>query len=402
MRKILFTGIVMVFSLVQMSCAGKKYATDEPMDTSHVPAEYRALYSELAAKLNSLDKTLNSKWDGKKAAVKFGVELLVANSNRGEVLLTDRVFRATTLTLDRLQDLGVRSVAVSIQFPLLTRSFPRFIEYKDFYRRVAWEIRRRGFVFVVEIGTFFRETEFTKFKINYDDLTLDSFNAQLREMTDIIIKDLRPDYLTILTEPDTMQNNTGLNFTVKNFSATIRHVVRGLDSRGVNLGAGAGTWNQMDYFNSLAEIPQLNFIDIHIYPVQRDFVLDKVPRIAEIAAKNDKGVSFGETWLYKVSKQEYNRISPVKAFARDVFSFWQPLDILFIEVIARLSHHVDAEFCSFFWMKHLYAYMDYNSQTKTLRPQQLINKMDIIAGQHILHNSLSKTGDAFKSLINAK
>jgi hypothetical protein len=304
--------------------------------------------------------------------------------------------------LDRLQDLGVRSVAVSIQFPLLTRSFPRFIEYKDFYRRVAWEIRRRGFVFVVEIGTFFRETEFTKFKINYDDLTLDSFNAQLREMTDIIIKDLRPDYLTILTEPDTMQNNTGLNFTVKNFSATIRHVVRGLDSRGVNLGAGAGTWNQMDYFNSLAEIPQLNFIDIHIYPVQRDFVLDKVPRIAEIAAKNDKGVSFGETWLYKVSKQEYNRISPVKAFARDVFSFWQPLDILFIEVIARLSHHVDAEFCSFFWMKHLYAYMDYNSQTKTLRPQQLINKMDIIAGQHILHNSLSKTGDAFKSLINAK
>ena len=398
MRKLLFTGIVMVFSLVQMSCAGNKNATDEPIDTSHVPVEYRALYSELAAKLNSLDKTLNSQWDGKKAAVKFGVELLVANSNRGDVLLTDRVFRATTLTLNRLQDLGVRSVAVSIQFPLLTRSFPRFIEYKDYYRRVAREIRRRDFAFVVEIGTFFRETEFTKFKINYDNLTLDGFNAQLKEMTDIIIKELRPDYLTILTEPDTMQNNTGLDFTAKNFSATIRHVIRGLDPRGVKLGAGAGTWNQIEYFSTLAEIPQLNYIDIHIYPVQQDFVLDKVTRIADMATNRGKRISIGEAWLYKVFKHEFGRISPVKAFARDVYSFWEPLDSLFIEVIANLSHHVDVEFCAFFWMKHLYAYMDYDSQTRTLRPQQLINKMDIIAGQHILNNSLSKTGETFKSL----
>jgi hypothetical protein len=46
--------------------------------------------------------------------------------------------------------------------------------------------------------------------------------------------------------------------------------------------------------------------------------------------------------------------------------------------------------------------MEYNSQTKTLRPQQLINKMDVIAGRNILNNTLSKTGEKFKTLITAE
>ena len=402
MYKLLCAGIAVFISLVQMSCSSNINSQYDRADTAHVPGEYRALYGELSDKLSTLDKKLTSHWDGKKSGVKFGVELLVANANRGEVLLTDRVLRATILTLDRLQDLGVRSVAISIQFPMLTRSFPRFGEYKNFYRRVAREIRDRDLTFIVEIGTFFRESEFTKFKISYDRLTLDTFNSQLREMADIIIRDLQPDYLTILTEPDTMQNNTGLKFTVKNFSTTIRHVVRGLDPRGVKLGAGAGTWSSMAYFQALAEIPQLNYIDLHIYPIQRDFVWDRVKRINDTAAQGAKSVSIGEAWLYKVSNREFRDISHAEAFGRDVFSFWQPLDGLFLEVTAKLSHHVNAEFCSFFWMKHLYAYMDYNSQTRKLRPQQLMYKMDIFAGRRIVQNRPSKTGETFKSITIAR
>ncbi|UCG06306.1 MAG: hypothetical protein JSV83_20735 [Desulfobacterales bacterium] len=391
---------VLIFLLpVLLNCADTKIKPGAETDTNNVPARYRALYNELATKLSDLDKTITSQWNGKKADTKFAVELLVANSNRGDVLLTDRVFNATRITLDRLQDLGVRSVAVSIQFPMLTRSFPRFIEYKDFYRRVAWEIRRRGLDFIVEMGTFFQETEFTKFKVDYSNLKLTDFRAGLRQMAQIIIDELRPDYLTILTEPDTMKNNTGLNFTVKNFSTTIRHVVDGLEHRGVKLGAGAGTWDNIQYFTELTDIPQLDYIDMHIYPIQQDFAWDKVNKITQQARQRQKSVSIGEAWLYKVSQHEFGRMSPVKAFARDVFSFWQPLDSLFMEVMVNLSHHVDAEFCSFFWMKYLYGYMDYNLRTSTLRPQQLINKMDAIAGQNILDNTLSKTGEKFKTLI---
>jgi hypothetical protein len=218
-------------------------------------------------------------------------------------------------------------------------------------------------------------------------------------MAEIIIEDLRPDYLTIFTEPTTQSRNTGLNFSISNFAETIHHVVDGMPPKGVRLGAGAGTWEHFEYFTALMKIPQLDYIDMHIYPIQGELVLDKVIKIARQARRHQKDVSIGEAWLYKVSKKEFRTISWETAFGRDVYSFWQPLDSLFIEVMVNLSHHVEAEFCSFFWMKHLYGYMDYNSQTKTLRLQQKINKMNAIAGQHIINNTLSKTGEKFKTLI---
>ena len=221
-------------------------------------------------------------------------------------------------------------------------------------------------------------------------------------MVEIIIEDLRPDYLTIFTEPTTQSINTGLDFSVSNFTDSIHHVVDGLPPKGVRLGAGAGTWEQFEYFTALTKIPQLDYIDMHIYPIQGDLVLDSVVKIARHAKRYQKDVSIGETWLYKVSKKGFRTTSWETAFARDVYSFWQPLDSSFIEVMVNLSHQVGAEFCSFFWMKYLYGYMDYNSQTKTLRPQQLINKMDAISGQHILNNTLSKTGEKFKTLITAE
>lgn len=381
------------------SCAGLHGTTAARADPSSVPREYRALYGELAIKLDELIARIPSRWNGRRAGTAIGVELLVANSNRGEVLLTDRVFSATTLTLDRLQDLGVRSVALSIQFPILTSSYPRSADYCDFYRRVAREIRRRGLVLVVEMGTTFREPEFSKVTVNYSGLTMKSFNAQLRQMARRIVENLRPDYLTILNEPDTQANNTGLNFSVPNYETTIRHVAEGLEHGGAHLGAGAGTWSKMGYFSALVRIPELDYIDMHIYPVQGDFVIDRVIRVANMAQKQRKGVSIGEAWLYKVSGEELGRLSPVKAFARDVYSFWEPLDTRFVEVLVGLSHHVHAEFCSFFWMKYLYAYLDYNSTTKRLTPQQLINTMDLVAGRHIVSNSLSGTGEVFKMLI---
>jgi len=42
----------------------------------------------------------------------FGVELLVANSNRGETLLNERVLQEAALTLDRLKTIGVQCVSL--------------------------------------------------------------------------------------------------------------------------------------------------------------------------------------------------------------------------------------------------------------------------------------------------
>jgi hypothetical protein len=393
--------LAVVLSLILSSCARVQKGTTGEVHYVSVPEDYRALYHELATELGNLSKRIRYKGNGRKGETAFGVELLVANSNRGEILLTDRVFQATTLTLDRLKDLGTHSVALSIQYPTLTRSYPRSSEYTDFYKRVAREIRRRGYILIIEMGTTFREPEFSKMRVDYSGLTMKRFNAQLRDMAETIIKDLRPDHLTILSEPDTQARNTGLDFSVSNFATTIRYVAQGLQHPGVRLGAGAGTWNQMAYFTALAGIPQLDYIDLHIYPVQRDFVVDRAIKVANTARKHKKAVSIGEAWLYKVSERELGSISPVKAFARDVYSFWQPLDSLFVEIIFDLAHHLDAEFCSFFWMKYMYGYVNYDANTKTLRPQDLIKKADSVAGRHILNGTLSATGERFRTLVTS-
>ena len=372
---------------------------DQTSGKTRVPYRYRSLYNELDTKLDSLRSSVNAQWDGRKSDVNFGVELLVTNSNRGEVLLTDRVFKATRLTLDRLKDLGVQSVALSIQYPILTSAFPRAAEYRIFYKRVAREIRRMGFKLIVEIGTTFREPEFSKLKVNYRGLTMKRFRDELREMATVIVSDLQPDYLTLFTEPVTQSQNTGLDFTVKAFSATVGHVARNLKHNSVRLGAGAGTWDDMAYFKALVRIPELNYLDLHIYPIQRDFVMNRVMQVTAMAQRHNKSVSIGEAWLYKVSERELGKISPLKAFARDVYSFWQPLDILFLETVINLSHAIKADFSCFFWMKYFYGYLDYNPLTKNLTPQQRINAVDASAGRNILNNTLGNTGERFKTLI---
>ncbi|MGD9042512.1 MAG: hypothetical protein PVG06_02305 [Desulfobacterales bacterium] len=389
-----------MLALVLFACsAAPGSKADQTTDEARVPFRYRYLYNELYSKLDSLSSRINAGWDGRKSDVNFGVELLVANSNRGDVLLTDRVFQATRLTLDRLKDLGVQSVALSIQYPVLTSAFPRAAEYRIFYQRVAREIRRMGFKLIVEIGTTFREPEFSKLKVNYRGLTMERFRNELGEMAVVIATDLQPDYLTLFTEPVTQSQNTGLNFTVSAFGTTVGHVARRLNHHGVRLGAGAGTWDDMAYFKALARIPELDYLDLHIYPIQRDFVMDRVMQVKTMAKRHQKSVSIGEAWLYKVSERELGKISPVKVFARDVYSFWQPLDIMFLETVVNLSHRIQADFSSFFWMKYLYGYLDYNSLTKNLTPQQRINAADSIAGRNILNNTLGFTGEKFKTLI---
>jgi hypothetical protein len=381
-----------------VSCQGTRLPKEQSAYGSPVPSLYRGIYHELSTKLAELESAIpiHPKAEG---SCFLGVELLVANSNRGEVLLTDRVLGATLLTLDRLQDLGIQSIAVSIQYPILVNTFPRSAEYRYFYRQIAAEIRKRKIAFIIEVGTTFREPEFSKLKVDYSGLTLEQFKKELREMATFIIEDLKPDYLTLFTEPDTQSRNTGLDFTVSKFSAVVRHAASGLNQKEVRLGAGAGTWDNMDYFSALARIPELDYIDMHIYPVQLDFLLDKVTKVAKLSQSRGKGVSIGEAWLYKVSGRELGKISPVKAFARDVYSFWQPLDKQFLEIIVNLSRQVNAEFCSFFWMKYFYAYLDYSVKTKNLHPRQLIAAADAAAGRNILANTLNETGKTFKHII---
>lgn len=383
------------------ACAGSSTVTGREPEAGHVPLKYKKLYAEFESKLQELDREIVSKWNGKKADTAFGIELLVASSNRGEVLLTDRVFQSTVLTLDRVQDLGIQSIALTIQYPLVLDSYPRSGEYLNFYKKVSEEISRRGQKVIVKMSTLFKEPEFSKVKADYTGLTIDRFKKELLEMAAKIAKEVRPDYLVILSEPDTNARNIGLDLSSPNFAEIIQHVAHGLKPTGIRLGAGAGTWSHLRYFEQLADITELDYIDLHIYPIQGDLAVSKTLSVANLARKKNKGISIGEAWLYKVSSRELGRVSVTHlgAFARDVFSFWQPLDQKFLEMMVNLSHLIDAEFCSFFWMKYFYGYVEFGRRTRRLSDSELIQASEKAAAKEIVSGRMNKTGEKLRSLI---
>lgn len=386
---------------VLLVCESPQEINSQPIKASGVPSKYKALYSELDQKLQGIDRYLTKQWDGQKYPTAFSVELLAANSHRGEALLRDETFKANVMMLDRLHSLGVKGIMLGILYPVISPSFPRSAEYLEFYKRLASEIRQRGLKLIVETTSTFREPEFSDVKVDYSGLTIEKYKREKRHMIETIIKEMKPDYLTVDNEPLTQQRNTGLRFSVKSYTEMIQHLLRDLDRSGVRLGAGAGTWDHFDYFVSLAKDTSVDYIDLHIYPIQRDFLIDRIPRIESLARAHNKKLTVGEAWLYKAAESEFTGLeaSQPQVFARDVFDFWIPLDEKFLEVTAKLSHHSKLEFCSFFWMRYLYGYLEYNDTTKRMKPLQLFRQVNGVAYQNMLTDTLSQTGKTFQRLI---
>ncbi len=302
----------------------------------------------------------------------YATELLVANSNRGEALLRPQAWQGITATLDAYQHLGVRAVKVAIKYPILVSGFPRSSEYLAYYRRLGDELRRRNLKFLAQMTTTFREPAFGSLPVedHYTGLTWTRFTQEKRQMAETIIREIRPDFLTIENEPHTQQANTGMTFSVQSMTDLVQAVLAGLDRRRTLVGAGAGTWDDLAYMQNLARTP-VDYLDMHIYPINRDFVTDRAFRISDIAQRANKRLFLGEAWLYKARDGELGG-APVAAapalFARDAFSFWEPLDVEFVTVMARLSQTLGVEFANFFWARCFFGYIEYGEPTRGLPP----------------------------------
>jgi len=370
------------------------------------PVQYVDLYAGLDAKLKAIDGVVTARSTGGKHDVTFSAELLPANANIGEPLFREQTWPAVLLNLDRLQQLGVRGVKVAVKYPVLMPSFPRSADYLEFYRRVGQEVRRRNLKLLVQMTDGFRESAFSALPVEpyYAGLTWERYRREKRQMAETIIREIRPDYLTVQNEPGTQAHNTGLPMTVQNVTDLLEYVTRGLDKRGVLVGAGAGTWEDLAYAQSLARIGGLDYLDMHIYPITRDYVNDRAFRFAEVAQRAGKRVVIGEAWLYKASDQDLRAGNVAAApglFARDVFSFWEPLDAQFVTTVVKLSHAVKIDFTSFFWSRYFFGYADYSERTGRLSPGELSRLANAAAGRNMTADPprMTQTGATLQRLI---
>lgn len=362
-----------------------------------VPAEYQVLYTYLDGKLDDFANQLNAQPKADPRAITFASELLVANGNRGEDLLHPQTFPGVVKYLDQLQGLGVRGVKVAIKYPLLTTDWPRSNEYLAFYKKVAQELKRRNMKMLAGTGVAFTQPEFSKVGINYRGMTLEKLEQGERQQIETIIREIQPDYITVANEPSTQTELTGVLFNVQDYTAFVNFILKDLDRRGVLVGAGTGNWDNPAYIESLAKNTSVDYIDIHFYPINRDFVVRAMQQ-AEIARANAKRIVIGEAWLYKSGERETGGASAVDIMSRDVYGFWQPLDEKFLTLIVQFARQNQIEFVSPFWSGYFFAYADYGKIKSGSSYGQILQAPKVDAAKNIMLGVFSRTGLAYKKL----
>jgi hypothetical protein len=229
------------FTLIQpviLRTSGKLSAQTVPPP---VPAEYQDLYGSLNASLTNFSDSINAAWDKSKGSTAFSAHLLSANSLLGPTLFHPQHYGRVLLELDGLKAMGIKAIAVSIDFPILYPAYftnpADYQKYLGFYTRLAKDIRARGLKLVVESQVLLTQTglETLNPKPFYESLTLEQYRKGRMENARIIAQVLKPDYLSVISEPDTEAIATGkpeLN-TVNGSTALLTTILQGLQQAGV-------------------------------------------------------------------------------------------------------------------------------------------------------------------------
>lgn len=230
----------------------------------NVPEPYQNIYHFLKLNLDDFEKFITKNWDASKHNIIFGASLLSANGNLGDILFY--ASDVNIVELDAFKALGVEGVTVSINYPLLSANYEYFQKYTNYYKKLATEIRKRDMKMVVEMNPVFSGTVFSTLKINFG--TFEDYKNGLRSQTENVMKEIKPDILIVLQEPTTAYNNTKIKdfLDPKKVAEAVQFVIKGLDRKNILIGAGAGTWEDKEYFERFTEI-DIDYLDIHVYPL---------------------------------------------------------------------------------------------------------------------------------------
>lgn len=373
-----------------------------------VPEAYSSLYGRLERTLDEqlkLEATAGAQATAANPGPLLCTDLLAANSNRGEILLLPETLRGVIASLDAFQHLGVDGVKFALQYPLLRPGFAHSDEYLAFYRQVVIAAHQRGIKVMPHVSVVFADTPFSPMKGIYRGLTLEQFKAEYRDMVRLIARELKPDYLDLLTEPDTHAKLTGLRELNQPevVAAVVQNALQGWDHAGMLCGAGSGSWSSTDFARAYVKIRELDYLAIHIYPISSKF-LDNARQMARIARSAGKQAFIDESWLYKTERPGGgdNVAATADVFRRDPFSFWEPLDAKFMTLMYELARHEQVTLLSFYWSSFFYGNLDYSSELDLLPYPELTRRLNQKAFAAIRSQSPNRLGEFFQTLAKRR
>ena len=369
-----------------------------------IPKKYQALYHELDSRLTAFEIRLPARSGGKPPI--RAATLLGADCQRGEAMLTESQREATLREMDALKLLGAQAIVLQVCYPLLTAGFRDPQPFVDYYANLANAVRSRGMKLLVEHNCLLPASSGTDPRPYYKRLAKRRFERERFQELKTILLALQPDYLTLVSEPRLY--DAGLTLGVNDWKRYVEDSAQTpaqqLGSFPTLLGAGAGLWNDFDYVQAFAGIKNLSYVDLHLYPlaIGDQNLLDRLlawpDRIR--AVDPNKRILMSELWLYKAGTGE--NIKPVadpSVIARDVYSFWSPLDEKLLRVVAAAAREKRIELVAPFWSRYFFAYLSYDDPlTFRLKPADLLTLAGQRAAEAIVRGRVTDTGLTFRGM----
>ena len=188
----------------------------------------------------------------------------------------------------------------------------------------------------------------------------------------------------------------------------------------IELGSGAGAWQNswQQYISGLAAIPGLDKLDTHIYNLPPNInqigEIQVAMKVADMAHAAGKGASISEFWAHKsINTDPYtgtgDPITDVRA--RDLFSFWAPLDQQFLTIMTKLANYKRFDYVSAFGWYTWFSLIDYDvlSSTPVYPATSSTQNATVDAGimaqqnqlgaQALSKQQVSPTGKAYQAAI---
>jgi hypothetical protein len=368
-----------------------------------IPPAYQSMYTTLRQTLDNFNQTVSGVPPAASHGVIYATELLPADSNIGERLLTPQAIQGVINYLDAIQKLGIDGVTIDISYPVLTPTFLNYAQYLNFYENVVQQVRERGMKIDIESETplLVGYPGLSLGSVSYANLTYSNYVSEDRSMIQTVISDLHPDYLNIGTETDTLQ--LLLNYpeisTPQGWGTYINSLLTGLNKGSTKIDVGIGSWDPISYLYATLNDSAIDAIDVHIYPVYGNY-LSVLTQIGELSREYGKPIVIDEMWLHKSTVNEgHSFATDAGISARNLYAFWVPLDDKFLTVMAMYSHVYNVAYISPFESTYFFAYLNYTSSSANVPFYEARQVSSRAAAYNIANGLISPLGCYYQSMI---
>jgi hypothetical protein len=397
-------GVVGVLALVVLltagasssSAAGKSPGTP----AAPVPAQYQSLYTTVQAQLDEAQQTVERLPSHSTPGMVYGAALLFADGNRGTQLLVPQTLPEVNQEIDTLAGIGVRGVSIQVSFPLLLPSTVNSSRYLVFYEQVARDVAHHHMVLSVEENPVLVGTPFAvSANVSFAGLTDATYAQEQAQMAQIIVDDLHPAYLSLMTEPDTYATYIGLpDLNQPAASAAVVKQEVQLIKRGTTLlGAGAGSWSLTQFDQDYAATG-VNYIDLHVYPTEPQFVANAVTDVTEAKAAH-LPVVMDEFYLFP--SVVFDGAGTIQKHEIEPFSWVNPLETQFLQTFTEFAQKEGIRYVDAFDSNDFIAKITWQPSDDTTSLAAVSKFYDPVLKSDLASGNVTEVGRAYREMIRS-